>query len=276
MSINDDRLDEVLSAWHAAADAGRELSLAALCKDCPELLAEAERRVAALRYFRDVADPPTTARPDSEPSVAPPSPPLAAPALEFPGGRYHVVGEVARGGMGVVLRVADTTLDRPLAVKLLLPGATKQPGAEDRFLLEARITGGLQHPNIPPVHEVGRLADGRPFFSMKLIQGRTFAALLRERPSPRAELPRFLGIFQQVCQGVAFAHAQGVIHRDLKPLNVMVGAFGEVQVMDWGLAKRLGPGGLLDSVDLAALPTIDWQPAADPGGETPGRSRRHA
>src|SRR5204862_5099778 len=86
----------------------------------------------------------------------------------------------------------------------------------------------------------GTLPDGRPFFAMKLIRGRTLAELLKERPSPAHDLPRFLHVFEQVCQTVAYAHSQGVIHRDLKPGNVMVGAFGEVQVMDWGLAKVLG------------------------------------
>src|SRR5262249_28431563 len=104
------------------------------------------------------------------------------------------------------------------------------------------LTGQLQHPAIPPVHEVGRLEDGRPFFAMKLIKGRTLADLLKERQSPADDLPRRLGAFASLCQGVAYAHSKGVIHRDLKPSNVMIGAFGEVQVMDWGLAKLLaGP-----------------------------------
>lgn len=152
--------------------------------------------------------------------------------------RYKVLGEIASGGMGLVLRVHDADFDRTLAVKVLLEG---QRGSEahERLLDEARITGRLQHPGIPPAHEVGRLADGRPYFSMKLIEGRTLAALLAERTSPRHDLPRFLKVFEQVAQTLAYAHAQGVIHRDVKPLNIMVGAFGEVQVMDWGLAKRI-------------------------------------
>src|SRR5262249_15181745 len=113
-------------------------------------------------------------------------------------------------------------------------------GLARRFLDEARLTAQLQHPGIPPVHDAGTLPDGRPFFAMKLIKGRTLATLLAERKDPAEDLPRFLGIFEQVCQTVAFAHSRGVIHRDLKPSNVMVGAFGEVQLMDWGLAKLLG------------------------------------
>src|SRR5262249_49499321 len=113
-------------------------------------------------------------------------------------------------------------------------------GAESRFLDEARITARLPHLGIPPVHEVGRLDDGRPFLAMKLIEGRTLHELLKQRASPADELPRFVAIFGQVCQAVGYAHSRGVIHRDLKPHNVMVGAVGEVQVMDWGLAKERG------------------------------------
>src|SRR5262249_46222283 len=112
---------------------------------------------------------------------------------------------------------------------------------ERRFLEEAHLTGQLQHPGIAPVHAVGRLPDGRPFFSMKLIQGYTLAELLQER-SP-GDQPRVLTIFAQVCQTLAYAHPRCVLHRDVKPGNVMVGAFGEVQVMDWGLAKVLASGG---------------------------------
>jgi serine/threonine-protein kinase len=93
------------------------------------------------------------------------------------------------------------------------------------------------------VYELGRFEDNRPFFTMKLVKGLTLASLLEQRPSPQHDLPRFLAIFEQVSQTVAYAHARGVIHRDLKPANVMVGSFGEVQVMDWGLAKVLPKDG---------------------------------
>jgi tetratricopeptide (TPR) repeat protein len=100
--------------------------------------------------------------------------------------------------------------------------------------------GQLQHPGIPPVYDLGELPDGRPYFALKLIKGQTLAALLKERQHPADDLPRFLAIFGQVCQTLAYAHSRGILHRDLKPSNIMVGSFGEVQVMDWGLAKVLG------------------------------------
>ena len=118
-------------------------------------------------------------------------------------------------------------------------GTATSPTLIRRFVMEARIAGQLQHPGTVPVHELGALADGRPYFAMKLVKGRTLEALLKERTDPSENRPRFLGIFEQVCQTVAYAHARGIIHRDLKPANVMVGRFGEVQVMDWGLAKVL-------------------------------------
>src|SRR5262249_2375238 len=96
-----------------------------------------------------------------------------------------------------------------------------------------------QHPGITPVYELGQFPDQRPYFTMKLVKGKTLKELLEQRSSPQEDLPRFLTIFGQVCQTVAYAHARGVVHRDLKPGNVMVGSFGEVQVMDWGLAKVL-------------------------------------
>jgi tetratricopeptide (TPR) repeat protein len=142
---------------------------------------------------------------------------------------YRVLHEIARGGMGRVLAAYDLGLDRDVALKILLPGANS-----DRFVRESKITARLPHPGIPPVHALGTLADGSPFLAMKLIAGHTLVEEMK-----RADRPRLLQAFLQVCQAVGFAHSRGIIHRDLKPPNVMVGAFGEVQVMDWGLAKEV-------------------------------------
>jgi serine/threonine-protein kinase len=154
-------------------------------------------------------------------------------------GRYVPGEEIACGGMGRVLRARDTDLGRDIAVKILREEHAGRPELVHRFVEEARITGCLQHPGIPPVHEFGVLPDGRPWFTMKLIQGRTLADLLAERKQTGKGDSTFIGIFEQVCQTMAYAHSRGVIHRDLKPSNIMVGAFAEVQVMDWGLAKVL-------------------------------------
>jgi serine/threonine protein kinase len=130
------------------------------------------------------------------------------------------------------------------------------------------------------VHELGTLPDGRPFFAMKLIKGDTLAELLARRPTPADDLPRFLTIFEQVCQTVAYAHARGVIHRDLKPSNVMAGAFGEVQVMDWGLAKALGAAGEAPAAvaEASTLYTTrgPGSPEEDAAGVDPGDAGVHA
>jgi serine/threonine-protein kinase len=146
--------------------------------------------------------------------------------------------ELGHGGMAVVYQTRDE-FDREVTTKVVRPELHPDEDAQRRFLREARVTDHLQHPGVVPVHGQGRLTDGRPYFTMKLVRGQTLAALLAARPGPEHDLPRFLAVFEQVCQTLAYAHSKGVIHRDLKPANVMVGAFGEVQVMDWGLAKLL-------------------------------------
>ena len=175
---------------------------------------------------------------------------------------YHITSEIAKGGMGRVYAALDLTLDREVAIKTLLPGANA-----DRFVTESKITAKLPHPNIPPVYELGTLADGTPFLAMKLVRGTTLSEQLKARPSPQHDLPRFVHIFEQIAQAVGLAHSRGVIHRDLKPLNVMVGEFGEVQVMDWGLAK-LASGGREAAVSAGEQPPD--------GGRTPEHDLTHA
>jgi eukaryotic-like serine/threonine-protein kinase len=180
---------------------------------------------------------------------------LASQSVPDAPGRYQVFGEIARGGMGAVFKGRDPDLGRDLAVKVLLDRHSAAPDLVRRFVEEAQIGGQLQHPGVVPVYELGTFADSRPYFTMKLVKGRTLAELLGERKAQTPELPRFLGIFEHVCQTVAYAHARGVIHRDLKPPNIMVGSFGEVQVMDWGLAKILKDGGLAD--EPTSQPALD-------------------
>ena len=154
--------------------------------------------------------------------------------------RYDLREMIAQGGIGEVYLADDRTLGRQVAVKILQSRYHTGSAVANRFVDEARISAQLQHPGIPPIHDLGTLPGGRPFLAMKLIKGQTLADLIAERPNPGADRGRFLAAFEQVCQAVAYAHARRVIHRDLKPQNIMVGSFGEVQVMDWGLAKVLG------------------------------------
>lgn len=163
----------------------------------------------------------------------------------WPSAERYLLGEpIGRGGMGVVVSARDRQLNRELAVKILAEPLQTRREARERFLREARIVARLQHPGIIPIHEMGWL-DERPYFSMKLVRGQSLAELLDARPHPDDELPRWLEIFHHVCETIAYAHAQGIVHRDLKPANVMLGSFGEVYVIDWGLAKQVPVAGRL-------------------------------
>jgi eukaryotic-like serine/threonine-protein kinase len=153
---------------------------------------------------------------------------------EFESGRYAVVEEIGRGGMGTVYLALDQELGREVAIKI--PNALASASLERRLRNEARVLARLEHPGIVPIHDAGRLADGRLFYVMKRVRGRTLGEHLRDNP----DLNERLRLFERICEPVAFAHAQGFIHRDLTPGNVMVGAFGEVMVMDWGVAKTVG------------------------------------
>ena len=167
------------------------------------------------------------------------------PELANSADKYTLGSEIARGGMGRIVEARDGNLDRSVAMKLLIRGADEQLGLQLRFTEEAQITGQLQHPNIVPVYDLGSRADGQLYFTMKWVEGRTLRDILRglRRQDTETEQQftrtRLLGAFQQVCMGIAYAHSRGVVHRDLKPSNIMFGAFGEVMVMDWGLAKIL-------------------------------------
>lgn len=162
------------------------------------------------------------------------------------GQRYQIEGEIARGGMGAVLRATDSDLRREIALKYLL----NQSDAEKklRFLEEAQITGQLEHPNIVPIHELGVDQNNRPFFTMKMVKGRSLAQVLDELGRNPAEagqewsLGRLLNVFVCACNALTYAHSRGVLHRDLKSANIMIGDFGEVYVMDWGVAKVLQQG----------------------------------
>ncbi|MCY2959752.1 MAG: bifunctional serine/threonine-protein kinase/formylglycine-generating enzyme family protein [Planctomycetota bacterium] len=184
-----------------------------------------------------------------------------------PGARYERHGELNRGGMGAILRVTDRGLQRTIAMKVVLErggktgtGSTVDPRALGRFLDEAQVTGQLEHPGVVPVHEIGIGDDGQPYFTMRLVRGRDFEWVL-EQVDARAQgwtPTRALGVLLRVCETMAFAHDRGVIHRYLKPANVMVGDYGEVYVMDWGLAK------VVDRTESSGFPATDDADVADP------------
>ncbi|MFA6956121.1 MAG: serine/threonine-protein kinase [Thermoanaerobaculia bacterium] len=159
----------------------------------------------------------------------------ALPELpDFSDTRYRLIGELDRGGMGVVYAAEDVALRREVAIKVLRDGLLRSDAA-DRLEREAKILAAIEHPGIVPVHDTGTLPDGRAWYVMKRVRGARVDEIARAGLS-RAEALR---MFTRICEPVAFAHARGIVHRDLKPENVMIGEFGEVLVMDWGVAKLL-------------------------------------
>jgi serine/threonine protein kinase len=187
---------------------------------------------------------------DSEQPSSTPNPSASSsakrPSVELWSKKIRAGEEIGRGGMATIVSGTDVMLHRELALKVL--PADREGELLARFVEEAQITAQLEHPNVVPVHELGVDPDGRAYFSMKLVRGRSLEEILEERrlgdSKTRSEfgLRQLLDVFLKVCQAVEYAHARGVIHRDLKPANIMVGSFGEVLVMDWGVAKLIDPG----------------------------------
>ena len=180
----------------------------------------ADRSFAALTRA-PVADLPP--RPDAPPVVV---------------GRYRLGAELGRGGMGRVYSAFDEEIGREVAVKVLLPEAALTRDDLDRFVLETRVTGQLEHPGIVPVYDVGVTEDGQVYLVMKKVEGRPLSRVVADDDLSQG---RMLAAFVDVCDAVAFAHHRGVLHQDLKPDNILLGAFGEVLVVDWGLAYVFAP-----------------------------------
>ena len=261
----DDQLAEWLVRWEEARAANQPPP--ALDQLPAELHPRAREGLRLLRGFARMAHGLTTTGP-APPGDAPQAPP------DTP--RYRFEAFLARGGMGEVWRGFDTLLARGVALKVLREPVFADGGFRARFEEEARHVGRLEHPSIVPVYDLGELPDGRPFFVMKLIHGQTLAELLAARATPAEDLPGWVGVFERVCQAVAFAHARGLIHRDLKPSNVMLGELGEVLVLDWGIAKALAArsqSGQGPSTPVLLSPSVDGAATAPGGSETlPGQA----
>lgn len=174
--------------------------------------------------------------------------------------RFEIGEELGRGGMGVVYRARDLKLNRDVAIKLLLREYADHARIVAQFENEVRIMGLLQHPGIAHVYEYGTTNDERPFFVMKLIKGMTLHSLLDVDSFDKQERAKLLNIFSSGCQAMAYTHSQNIVHLDLKPANIMVGAFGEVHLMDWGLARSLNEPFTGKSADHYVLPTDDEGP----------------
>ena len=194
----------------------------------------------------------------------------AASEPDLSGTPYRFAGPLGRGGMGAVFLVEDSRLGRRVAMKVLdLPDRSGE--LEARLLREARVLAQIEHPGIVPVHDVGSLADGRVFYTMKYVEGRR----LDEWAGSAASLAERLRLFEKICEPVAFAHSRGVLHRDLKPPNVMVGPFGEVLVMDWGVAKIVDGANVSESISASGSSATSEIAASDSNSETRAADTAH-
>ncbi len=256
--IDDDSLDRVLDrGFQAAGDEAR--------RDDPPPAPSVIDRIGKLTGSRPRVSLRDAEQPGQTPMLKPLGPDSGAPDRAYAGrarardaGKYVVQGELGRGGVGAVHKGHDQDLGRDVAMKFLHEKHKDTPEILQRFVEEAQIGGQLQHPGIVPVYDLG-MVDGRPFFAMKLVKGQTLAKKLAERESPTADRRTFLAIFEDVCQTLAYAHARGVVHRDLKPANIMIGSFGEVQVVDWGMGKVM-PSGANEGTQADEKPAAERQP----------------
>lgn len=227
----DDRLADLLERWENAESNGERPTPEVICKDTPDDLPAFRALLRQLGVAGLVIEL-DRKKADDKPAG-------------FRAGRYTAIEFHAAGGLGLVFRAKDSELNRDVALKCMRSATNAESPSGRRFLQEAEITSLLEHPGIAPVHGRGKTDDGRPFYTMRFIDGETLQDATRRYHAPSAasarernvELRRLLRAFVGVCETVAYAHSRDVIHRDLKPSNVMVGPFGEVLVMDWGLAK---------------------------------------
>jgi len=199
--------------------------------------------------------------------------------------KYIYEKELGRGGMGAVFSTVDQDVRRKVAMKVMLPSAARSPAHIKRFLEEAQITGQLEHPNIVPVHEIGIDDESKIYFTMKLVRGENLESIIEKIAGGDAgyaqkySLGVLLQLFMKVCDAIAYAHSKGVLHRDLKPENIMVGDFGEVLVMDWGLAKVMGredmhaPADASAADQASALRTMEGQVMGTPSYMSPEQAQ---
>ncbi|MBX3444088.1 MAG: protein kinase [Planctomyces sp.] len=241
------QLMNLLERWEAAYLKGVALSPEQLCEKAPELLDQLRWKIAAMQTHPGMTDTPLA-------EAKPARPVDGSRATELPAevraeNEFEALRFLAQGGLGAVYVGQDRSLHRDVAVKFLHPRLAHEDSARQRFQLEAEITARLEHPGVVPLHALGELEDGRQFYVMRLIQGETLDAAIErlhkgggDAAHQSLEFRDLLGRFVDACQTIAYAHNRGVLHRDIKPQNVMLGRYGETLVVDWGLALPIGRG----------------------------------
>jgi serine/threonine-protein kinase len=243
----DDQVRDLLVQWEERHEQGNPVSAEDLCRDCPDLLEELKRQIRALQAMDWMARPAGKAEDaDAAFQENAAAHPLAGQEISA-GLRFCVVKAHAKGGLGEVFLASDMALHRDVAVKQIQEFHANDPKSRSRFLLEAEITGGLEHPGVVPIYGLGKYADGRPFYAMRFIHGESLKTAIErfhqsegvaQKPGERSlALRQLLGRFIAVCNTIAYAHSRGIMHRDIKPANIMLGKYGETLVVDWGLAR---------------------------------------
>jgi serine/threonine protein kinase len=262
---DDARVESLLLRWEELRDEGRTTSAEELCRDCPELAGELERRIAALRALGPVLTAGSSADPlistDPDPGRGRTSAPARARATcqaVYSDLRFH-----AEGGLGEVFMARGGDLNRDVALKFIKPARAGDPESRRRFLLEAEVTGRLEHPGVVPVYGLGLDGGGSPCYAMRFVRGETLHDAIAafhaadhpgRDPSERAlALRGLLRRFVSVSNTVAYAHSRGVLHRDIKPRNVMLGKYDETLLVDWGLAKPFDRGDARDGAGEETL-----------------------
>lgn len=239
MISKEDRLDELFDQWEEQQEQGSPVTPEELCRDCPELLEDFRQLTSRLKALEAFLSG------DSMEFNADRIP----PKLDFLAGRFRPVRFHARGGLGEVFIAQDEELRREVALKRIRKRNSSHRDSRERFLLEAEITGRLEHPGIVPIYGLGKDDTGHPYYAMRLIHGQTLGEAIQEfyaKDKPRRDavehhlaFQKLLRSFLAVCQTVGYAHSHGIVHRDLKPDNIMLGRYDETLVVDWGLAKSI-------------------------------------
>jgi outer membrane protein assembly factor BamB/tRNA A-37 threonylcarbamoyl transferase component Bud32 len=258
----EESIDAVIAAYLEAEAAGAPPDRSEILARHPELAGELRSFFADHDRVKGVAAPLRPTDPADVPTLAP-----DAREASFAGatarcfGDYELLEEIARGGMGVVYKARQISLNRVVALKLILAGQLADEGEVRRFQAEAQTAAGLQHPNIVAIHAVGQ-HDGQHYFSMDYVEGRNLTDRVRDHPLPPRQAA---GYVQTVAAAIHYAHQKGVLHRDLKPSNILVDAFDQPRVTDFGLAKRLGDKGL--TATGAVLGTPSYMPPEQAAGD---------
>lgn len=267
---HDELLVSLLDRVLASSRGGSREALEAIIEEHPELGPELRELWATMQIAEDLAS--VSALFDDESTPLPRTIPTATTPLPQDCGDYELLGELGRGGMGVVYRARQKSLDRIVALKMILRGDHASAADIARFRAEAESAAQLHHPNIVNVYEVGDI-DGRPYFSMKLVEGTTLAKRLADGPLPSRTAAEML---EPICRAIADAHRRGVLHRDLKPSNILIDMEGRTFVTDFGLAKRLSPDSSgVEQDSMAASLTMSGAILGTPGYMAPEQAAGH-